>query len=55
MLRPAIVIAIYASTGAAWGYFGPCLTGKCPLTASWWRGALYGAFLGLLLSIDLFH
>jgi thioredoxin 1 len=30
------------------GYFGKCSSGACPLTANWWRGALYGAVLGFL-------
>ena len=37
-----------AGLGAALGYFGRCSTGACPLTATPWRGALYGAVLGLL-------
>jgi thioredoxin 1 len=32
--------------GAALGYFGKCSSGTCPLTATWWRGAIYGAMLG---------
>jgi thioredoxin 1 len=35
--------------GAAIGYFGKCTSGGCPLTANWHRGALYGAFLGLVV------
>jgi thioredoxin 1 len=31
--------------GAALGYFGKCSSGTCPLTATWWRGAIYGAVL----------
>jgi thioredoxin 1 len=32
--------------GAALGYFGKCSSGTCPLTSTWWRGAIYGAVLG---------
>lgn len=32
--------------GAALGHFGRCSTGNCPLTATWRRGAVYGAVLG---------
>ncbi len=32
--------------GAALGHFGKCASGTCPLTATWWRGALYGVVLG---------
>jgi thioredoxin 1 len=33
------------------GYFGQCTSGACPLTSTWWRGALYGAAVGLLVSL----
>ncbi|MBI2511826.1 MAG: hypothetical protein HYV96_07605 [Opitutae bacterium] len=39
-----------AALGALMGYFGSCSSGTCPLTSTWWRGALYGAALGLLWS-----
>ena len=32
--------------GAALGCFGKCTSGTCSLTATWWRGAIYGAVLG---------
>lgn len=41
-------ILIGAGLGAVIGYFGKCSSGTCPLTATWWRGALYGAVLGFL-------
>ncbi|MEO5719122.1 MAG: DUF6132 family protein [Chthoniobacterales bacterium] len=41
-----------ALLGAALGYFGQCTSGTCPLTSTWWRGALYGAFLGLLFALS---
>ncbi|HEV2247368.1 MAG TPA: thioredoxin [Terriglobia bacterium] len=41
-------VLIGSGLGAALGYFGKCSSGNCPLTANWWRGALYGAVLGLL-------
>ena len=34
--------------GAALGYYGKCSSGTCPLTSTWWRGAIYGAVLGSL-------
>jgi hypothetical protein len=34
--------------GAALGYFGQCTSGTCPLTSTWWRGAIYGAVMGLV-------
>jgi len=36
--------------GAALGYFGQCSSGTCPLTSTWWRGAIYGAVSGNGLS-----
>jgi hypothetical protein len=39
-----------AALGAVVGYFGSCSSGTCPLTSTWWRGALYGAVLGLFWS-----
>jgi thioredoxin 1 len=41
-------VLIGSGLGAALGYFGKCSSGNCPLTANWWRGALYGALLGFL-------
>jgi thioredoxin 1 len=41
-------VLIGGGLGAALGYFGKCSAGTCPLTANWWRGALYGAVLGFL-------
>lgn len=38
--------------GALLGYFGQCTSGTCPLTSTWWRGALYGGFLGLLFALS---
>ncbi len=50
MLRFLIPALIGGGLGALLGYVGQCTSGACPLTANWWRGALYGAFMGLLLS-----
>ncbi|CAN5592516.1 hypothetical protein BH20VER1_BH20VER1_03280 [soil metagenome] len=38
--------------GAALGYYGQCTSGMCPLTSTWWRGMLYGGFLGLLFAFS---
>jgi thioredoxin len=48
MLPLILTIAIGGGIGAALGYRGQCSTGACPLTSTWWRGALYGGTLGLL-------
>lgn len=44
-------ILIGAILGAALGYFGQCSSGTCPLTSTWWRGAIYGCVLGLLFTL----
>lgn len=42
-LRLILYLLIGAGLGAGLGYFGKCASGTCPLTSTWWRGALYGA------------
>jgi thioredoxin 1 len=32
--------------GTALGYYGKCSSGTCPLTSTWWRGAIYGVVVG---------
>jgi hypothetical protein len=44
-------ILIGTLLGAALGYFGQCAFGTCPLTSTWWRGAIYGAVLGTIFSL----
>ncbi|MBI5382428.1 MAG: hypothetical protein HZA31_11060 [Opitutae bacterium] len=50
--RFILTLAIGAGLGALLGYFGQCSSGTCPLTSTWWRGALYGGFLGLLFALS---
>jgi len=49
-----LVLTVLAGTalGAAMGWFGQGNSGTCLLTSTWWRGALYGAFLGLLVGFN---
>ena len=44
-------IMIGGAGGALLGYFGKCSSGACPLTANPYRGAIYGATLGLLFTL----
>jgi thioredoxin 1 len=44
-----LMVAIGAGIGAALGYFGKCTSGACPLTATWRRGAMFGALLGAVV------
>jgi len=43
---------IGAGLGAIMGYFGRCSSGACPLTSTWWRGAIYGGSMGLLIAVS---
>jgi hypothetical protein len=52
MIRLIISILIGAAIGATLGYFGQCSSGACPLTSTWWRGALYGGTVGLLFGLS---
>lgn len=51
VLRFLLPVVLGAAAGAALGYFGSCTSGTCPLTSTWWRGALYGGSIGLLLAL----
>jgi thioredoxin 1 len=48
MLLSLIFVGAGALVGAGLGYFGQCSSGTCPLTSTWWRGAIYGALMGLM-------
>lgn len=52
LLRFGFVVLGSAALGALLGWFGQSSSGTCPLTATWWRGALYGGFLGLLAALS---
>lgn len=52
MLKVIIGIAIGGGIGALMGYLGKCTSGACPLTATPWRGALYGAVMGALFTFS---
>jgi hypothetical protein len=51
MSRILLIVGLGILLGAALGWFGQCSTGTCPLTSTWWRGALYGGFLGTLFAL----
>ena len=46
-------VLIGGAIGAVLGYFGKCSSGACPLTANPYRGAIYGAVVGVLLASAL--
>ncbi len=45
-------IALTAAVGALIGRFVGCPTGACPLFATWKRGLVIGALIGLLNSLS---
>ncbi|MEI6033140.1 MAG: DUF6132 family protein [Verrucomicrobiae bacterium] len=45
-------ILIGGAVGASVGHFGRCASGACPLLSTWWRGAIYGATLGMLFAFS---
>ena len=50
-VRFTLTVLAGAAIGAALGTFGQCSSGTCPLTSTWWRGALYGGFIGVLAAL----
>lgn len=52
VLRFVLIVLGGAAVGALLGYFGQCTSGTCPLTSTWWRGALYGGFLGIVIALS---
>jgi uncharacterized protein YcfJ len=56
MSHPAVRIAGMVLAGAVLGGvvgdFGQCTSGTCPLTSTWWRGALYGGLMALLVALS---
>lgn len=51
-VRIAVTVIVGAAIGAVLGYCGQCSSGTCPLTSTWWRGALYGGVMGLLIGFS---
>jgi thioredoxin 1 len=46
MLTLIFYALVGGGIGTTLGYYGKCSSGTCPLTSTWWRGAIYGAVLG---------
>lgn len=51
-LRFVLTVLGGAAFGATLGYFGQCTSGTCPLTSTWWRGAIYGAVIALVFALS---
>ncbi|MDF7824204.1 DUF6132 family protein [Pontiellaceae bacterium B12227] len=52
ILRIGLCMTVGILCGALAGHFGKCSSGACPLTATPWRGAIYGAVMGLLFGLS---
>lgn len=50
LLRFILIVLAGVGLGALLGLTNSCTSGTCPLTSTWWRGALYGGALGVLLA-----
>lgn len=52
MLRMTLIVLAGVGLGTLMGYYGQCTSGTCPLTSTWWRGALYGGSVALLIAFS---
>jgi hypothetical protein len=52
VLRLIVIPLAGSVVGGLMGYFGQCTSGACPLTATWWRGAIFGAVIGLMFAVS---
>jgi len=50
-LKIAAGVLIGGVIGVALGYYGKCSSGSCPLTANPYRGAVYGALMGVFIAM----
>ena len=50
-MKIIISVVIGALLGSVMGYLGKCKNGICPLTSTPIRGAIWGAFLGLMFGL----
>ena len=50
-LKIAAGLLIGGVIGVVSGYYGKCSSGSCPLTANPYRGAVYGALLGVFVAM----
>jgi len=50
ILNIVLGILIGGALGAVLGYFGKCASGACPLTATPYRGAVYGVVVGVAIA-----
>jgi thioredoxin 1 len=53
ILKITLGLGLGGGLGAGLGYVGKCSTGACPLTATPWRGAVFGGLLGLAVAMAM--
>lgn len=53
IIRLVLGLVVGGGLGALMGYYGKCSSGTCPLTATPYRGAMYGAVMGVLLAYSM--
>ncbi len=51
MLRLILPPLVGGLLGGGLGFLNHCSTGGCPLTSSWWTGALFGGLAGLAVAL----
>ncbi len=51
ILKAVIGLVAGGGLGAIMGHVGQCSSGTCPLTSTWWRGAIYGGIMGLVIAL----
>jgi thioredoxin 1 len=52
-LKPLLGVLLGAAIGVVYARFARCSTGTCPLTSNVWTAGLFGAAIGLMLTINL--
>ncbi len=51
--KPLVGVLLGAVAGVIYARFTRCSTGTCPLTSNVWTAGLFGAAIGLLLTVNL--
>jgi hypothetical protein len=51
-LKFVLIVLGATALGAILGAVGQCTSGTCPLTSTWWRGAIYGGVIGVIAALS---
>lgn len=49
MTKLLLILSLGGGLGAATGYYGQCTSGTCPLTSTWYMGAVFGTLIAAAL------